>query len=745
MHEYDNMALPTEQQVRTELMQFSKHTNYDIKQKALNLLQYLDRLSQQKLNEDEIHTLADDLTISSQNIAFETVQGDNISFKKALYHAFLCVIYQFPRNAKIEDDIPVDLITQDPILKEHLFISFDQRHWDVNQLIKWFKHKRLLENPHSQALFSPQEIYWIRKISDPALARAITNISSNDDHTVCDGLLYIMQQSNHSIFEITPRLVEFLSVSNDNIVQQAISIALLARFSWTHSLYQGAIRSIRDIPDLDDFNVDIVGHVVRALTLVCSDNDTLQEVIHGADAIPVLVAHLNNPNERIVRLVIQTLLRLSQFDNADKKLLLQPTNTNLEAILNAGAVPVLVAYLTHPDESILQFSIEILKQLSMSKTTNHLAPIRDTLPVLVGLLNHSNEILVQNVIMIFSHLSTFKGKTQYAEQHVNKEAIRAAGAIPVLVTLLGHSNKNIVQNAAEALKCLSHVNSVNQAAIHNAGAIPVLVAYARHSNEKFVLMAIKTLTWLTYNKSVQQHAAQQDAMRNAGAISVLIPHLMHSNEDIVKAVALALTYLSSNNNTANQEAICSAGGIPALVAHLGHTEEWIVNYAVIVLAHVTWRNATNQTTLRDTLGLEETGRQAERVPAILQLISFDVFVETVLNNAMKVCMRFSNSVSFDGNNEMKFAQYVTFLQSIVMAKKNLLVDMDEVRFNADVLQAIENAKPHISGSVHGAIRRFFNAEESFAQKVQQMENSLHAISEREPMGSDWIDLTRKLL
>ena len=205
------------------------------------------------------------------------------------------------------------------------------------------------------------------------------------------------------------------------------------------------------------------------------EEDEDDSKVAARPAIPVLVAMLGSDDQ--AEAGVHTLWMLSRNDQND-------------AIVDAGAIPPLVALLTSENGKVCGKAAVALWSIAMGSNRNTTAIVEaGGIQLLVNLLSGTDMV-------------KFIASITLATLAINDRiriAIAKAGAIPPLVALLTSGNHRRQEKAALALRNLT--NTRNQTIIANAGALPPLVNLLTSGTDKAKKYAADAVVRLATNPS----------------------------------------------------------------------------------------------------------------------------------------------------------------------------------------------------------------------------------------------------
>ncbi|DBB07689.1 TPA: hypothetical protein ACH3X3_009114 [Trebouxia sp. C0006] len=271
---------------------------------------------------------------------------------------------------------------------------------------------------------------------------------------------------------------------------------------------------------------------------------------------------------------------------------------NKDAIIAAGALPLLANLLRSEKLSVLQPVLEACNSLAaFGSQQNYDAVIAaGVLPLVVSLLR-SNMAGVQEVAA-----RSVQALTQSSQQ--SADAVISLGALPLLVSMLASGQLGKQEQSALALLELAFSSEQNRAKIFAAGAVPVLAQSLKSESPETQKAAAVTLAALAADGGQQMKAAiiatgalhwlgvlmapqcpathdaaacvlmtladgsqqSQDAIISADVLPLLVALLRSDNSVVQERAATAIRILAFSQ--ANADVIVSAGAVPLLVGML---------------------------------------------------------------------------------------------------------------------------------------------------------------------------------
>ncbi|CAD6983901.1 unnamed protein product [Tilletia controversa] len=284
--------------------------------------------------------------------------------------------------------------------------------------------------------------------------------------------------------------------------------------------------------------------------------DAALELDHGIDSLHVIVEELRHggPQKQI-----ESVIKL-------RKLLSKEVEPPTDAIIQAGAVPLLVERLQSPSE-LLQFEAAWALTNIASGTSAHteIVIMSGAVPYFIEMLAasesddpllemFSRELkigLMRNAVWTLSNLC--RGKNPSPSWEV------VAPAIPVLARLLYVDDDETVVDAMWTLSYLSDGDNTQITAVLESGPCPRLVELLHHSNTAVVTPTLRAVGNIVTGDDVQTEVAIA-----AGCIPAF-GRLLHSNvEGIRKEACWAISNIAAGSPVQVQ-ALVDANIFPPLI------------------------------------------------------------------------------------------------------------------------------------------------------------------------------------
>lgn len=230
------------------------------------------------------------------------------------------------------------------------------------------------------------------------------------------------------------------------------------------------------------------------------------------------------------------------------------------AVVDAGAVPILISLMQSPVEKVREQAIWALGNVS-----GDCAALRDMClksgimqPLLFNVRNSEKLSLVRNAAWTLSNCCRAKPKPDF-------NLIR--DCVPVLAVLINHQDKEVLTDACWALSYLSDGESDRIQAVVNGNCLSRLVQLLTHSQASIQTPALRTVGNVVTGNDVQTQAVLD--------CQGLMPALLSLLTSPRKVVRKEATWTVSNimaGKPGQIDVVLRAQMVPILLRHLGGSE-----------------------------------------------------------------------------------------------------------------------------------------------------------------------------
>ena len=396
------------------------------------------------------------------------------------------------------------------------------------------------------------------------LAVLAIGMTARDSQQLCDAIIAA---------GALPKLADLSGSDQPDLQRGAVlGFALIVQSQQDTGLIQVSHFMPACISMLMSDNLYEQGLAARAMEEVVQRRQQAQcDAVITAGALPLLVAKLQSPQTEL-QMRAATVLAFLASNSPDSQTAVAVSSCAIEAL------PAVAAML-QSDVSECATKRAALKLVTAWAERSQ--KIRDRIvssgmvPILAASLSSDHPSLQDQAAEALSNIA--------AGSQANKDAIIASGALPLLVGLVVTGQRDGRSMAAETSGRLAHQYQTTGAAIIAAGALPVLVALISSeasSEDEHWLAAFAVARLATGSQGSQQ------AVIASGALPLVATILQSDQRRLQSHVLTALQHLAAGSKQ-NQAAMTAEGILPALVGLLGRNEPSLQTAATSVLRYMT--------------------------------------------------------------------------------------------------------------------------------------------------------------
>eukprot|EP00010_Vexillifera_abyssalis_P004360 CAMPEP_0201552508 /NCGR_PEP_ID=MMETSP0173_2-20130828/16758_1 /ASSEMBLY_ACC=CAM_ASM_000268 /TAXON_ID=218659 /ORGANISM="Vexillifera sp., Strain DIVA3 564/2" /LENGTH=516 /DNA_ID=CAMNT_0047963007 /DNA_START=69 /DNA_END=1616 /DNA_ORIENTATION=- len=419
-------------------------------------------------------------------------------------------------------------------------LSAPSEQTQLEALVKFRKILSIENNPPIQLVIKtgvvPKFLQFLKMDTKPGLqfeaAWALTNIASGNG------------SQTRTVIKVgaVPIFVKLLYSSNEEVCEQAV---------WALGNIAGDSAECRNYVLAQEALQPLIKciHLARRPTMLRNATWTLSNFCRGkpapefaliAPALPTLARLLHAKDDEILT---DTCWALSYISEG--------CNTQIQAVIDTGAVPRLVELLGHPSFSVQTPALRSVGNIVTGDDSQTQSVINaNALPHLAQLLKSPTQGIVKEACWTISNIT--------AGNRAQIQAVYDAKIIPVLAFLLQDSLFEIKKEAAWAISNASSGGS--DAQIHylaQAGCIPPLCQILSLQDQNIIVVGLDALTNIL---RVGENLAQQtgssnkyaDNMVSTGAVDVIEDLQLHKNNEIyTKAMTMVELYFDGEEEDSN--------------------------------------------------------------------------------------------------------------------------------------------------------------------------------------------------
>jgi hypothetical protein len=244
-------------------------------------------------------------------------------------------------------------------------------------------------------------------------------------------------------------------------------------------------------------------------------------------------------------------------------------------VVNAGAVPFIVAGTLHTDANVRDQCVWCLGNIAGDRVEfrDALLRIPETLYGLMLNIKHAANLqLLRNATWVLSNLC--RGKP-------SPDAASVASITPALAYLLQHTDKQVLADALWGLSYLTDGDERLVQAVADAGVAPRCVALMSNADAEVVMPAVRIIGNLICGTDQQTQVALE-----AGALRALHPLLSHAKRNIRRETCWALSNVAASTQAHITALMTVPGLMPQVVQQLRTAEWYIRREAAWVVSNV---------------------------------------------------------------------------------------------------------------------------------------------------------------
>ncbi|XP_068233786.1 uncharacterized protein [Palaemon carinicauda] len=353
-------------------------------------------------------------------------------------------------------------------------------------------------------------------------------------------------------------------------------------------------------------------YTIQARTLLSRDKDPPISSFLKADVLTPLMPLLQTENND--KLLYEATWALTNIAAGSSK--------ETEAVVNAGAVPILVKVLKHESADIKEQAAWALGNISGEGTyyrnlvlqAGIVGPLHESLAIEGSQIN-AKLSLVRVVAWVLSNIFRHKGITISAEERkkcldalkilvtyddeqviidslwaisyiakVDDESLQDvvdSGLIPALITHMGSNSKPKVSPALRAIGNIATGNDVQTDAVLENQALPILKILLEDSSKSIK----KDATWTISNITAGTKTQIQQVV-DADILPVIVRILETAPINVQKEAAWAVANLTDGGTHEQMSALIDAEAVPALMKALSLQETSITSVSLTALSNL---------------------------------------------------------------------------------------------------------------------------------------------------------------